>query len=65
MHYLTRIDHFTFRADGDQLVVQSERDDSFEQRYDWPDGCSATDEDLQSTLHEEFYLDLREAFNNE
>jgi len=59
MAYLTRLDHFTFSKEGDELVITDERDADFEQRHDWPDEWSATDEDLQAKLHENYYLDLK------
>jgi hypothetical protein len=62
MAYITRFSHFTFSKEGDELVVTSERDDSFEVRHDWPEELSMTDEDLAATLHERYYTDLVVAF---
>lgn len=56
--YLTRINHFTFESEGDQIVVTSEVDESFEHRTEWPDDLSPTDEDLYEQFHERFYTDL-------
>jgi len=58
MVYLTRLGYFTFSKDGDELVITSERDPSFEERHDWDDSWSVTDEDLVSKLHELYYTDL-------
>jgi hypothetical protein len=60
--YLTRITHFTFYKEGDELVVQSERDDVFEVRHDWPDGWSVRDEDLFEKLHENYYIEMWKKF---
>lgn len=64
MAYITRLSHFTFSKQGDELIVTSERDDSFEQRYDWPEAWEMTDEDLAEALHEKYYLDIQEAYQN-
>lgn len=63
MAYITRLSHFTLKKHGDELVVTSERDDSFEQRYDWPEDLSMTDEDLAPELHERYYLEVQRAYN--
>jgi len=60
--YLTRISHVGFYRDGDELVIESERDEDFEQRHDWPDDLSASDEDLFGELYERYYVEVREQF---
>jgi hypothetical protein len=64
MAYLTRLNHFTFSKEGDELVIVSERDDSFEERHDWPDDWSVTDEDLQSKLYDRYYIQLKKSFDS-
>jgi hypothetical protein len=59
MAYLTRLDRFTFSKEGDELVITDENNSSFEERHDWPDEWSVTDEDLHAKLHENYYLDLK------
>jgi uncharacterized lipoprotein len=61
MAYLTRLAHIRFEKKGDTLHIKSERDDSFKLERDWPEEWSATDEDLQSKLHERFYVEAEEA----
>ena len=58
MAYITRLSHFTFSKEGDELLISSERTD-FERRFDWPDDLSMTDEDLHSELHDRFYTDVK------
>lgn len=58
MSYLTRLGYFTFEKEGDELVITSERDPSFEERHDWNDEWTVTDEDLVRKLHDEYYTDL-------
>jgi len=65
MAYITRLSHFRFEKSGDELVVTSERDDSFKIRYDWPEGCSMTDEGLAEELHERYYNTARREYLNE
>lgn len=62
-HYITRISHFTFSKDGDELVVTSERDDSFEARYDWPDSWSEED-DLTEEIHKDYYISVQSKYRN-
>ena len=64
MAYITRLSHFTFHKYGDELVITSERDDSFEQRHDWPSDWTMTDEDLAKRLHEEYYLELQDTYES-
>lgn len=63
MAYITRLSHFTFYKEGDNLVITSERED-FERRFDWPDDLTMTDENLHEQLHERFYTDARGEFND-
>jgi len=63
MAYITRLSHFTFHKEGDELVITSERED-FEQRHDWPDDLTMTDEDLHAELHERFYTDVQSEFDD-
>lgn len=58
MVYLTRLGYFTFEKEGDELVITSERDSSFEERHKWDESWSVTDVDLASNLHEQYYTDL-------
>lgn len=62
MAYIARISHFTFSKEGDSLIIRSERD-SFEATYDWPDDLDIDDEELASELHERFYLDARDEYD--
>lgn len=63
MAYITRLSHFTFNKEGDELVITSERND-FEQRHDWPEDLSMTDEDLASELHDRFYTDAQVSYDD-
>jgi hypothetical protein len=65
MAYITRLSHFRFEKSGDELLVTSERDDSFEARYDWPDDLNMTGERLVAELHERYYNKARRAYLNE
>jgi hypothetical protein len=62
MAYITRLHHFKFAKESDELVVTSERDPSFEKRYDWPEGWSIDDEDLVPKIHAEHYVNIRSLF---
>ncbi len=63
MAYITRLSHFTFSKDGNELVVTSERSD-FESRFDWPDDLTMVDEDLASELHDRFYTTVRSEYGD-
>jgi len=62
MAYITRLSHFTFSKEGDELVITSERSD-FERRFEWPDDLTMTDEDLASELHERFYTQVQSEYD--
>jgi len=65
MAYITRLSHFRFEKSGDELVVTSEHDESFESRHDWPEDLSMQDERLVSELHERYYNTARRAYMNQ
>lgn len=58
MAYITRLSHFKFEKEGDELVISSERDESFEARFSWPDDLAIDDEDLAPELHERYYTEV-------
>lgn len=60
--YLTRLKHFSFEKDGDELVVTSERDDSFERVFDVPDDVDVTDDEQ---LFERYYTELLSEYESE
>lgn len=60
--YLTRLKHFRFEKDGDELVVTSERDDSFERVFDLPDDVDVTDDEQ---LFERYYTELLSEYESE
>ena len=64
MAYITRLSHFTFSKEGDELVITSERT-SFEKRYEWPEDMTMTDEDLVPKLHERFYTTVMGEYSDE
>lgn len=58
MAYIVRLAYYTFYKEGDELVITSQRDESFEARHDWPEEWTMTDEDLYKKLHKNYYIDL-------
>jgi len=62
MAYITRLSHFTFNKEGDELVVTSERTE-FESRFEWPEDLSMDDEDLVPELHERFYANAMSEYD--
>jgi hypothetical protein len=52
--YITRLNHFRFGRNDDTLIVTSERDDSFEKRFDLDGDEELTDE----YLFETYYTDV-------
>jgi len=58
--YLTHLNHFRFEKDGEEIVVTSERDDIFEERYDIPDDLEVSD---NQSLFQEYYTDVYSAFH--
>lgn len=53
--YLTRLSHFKFEKDGEQLVVTSERDSTFQEVFDIPEDLDVDD---SQELFERYYTEL-------
>lgn len=52
--YITRLSEFRFYKSGNELVIRSEINESFESRIEWRDEWSMTDEDLHDNVTEAF-----------
>jgi hypothetical protein len=59
--YLTHFNHFRFEKDADEVVVTSQRDDSFEERYSIPSDVNVYEgEELFDTYYTKVYSDYQE-----
>lgn len=62
--YLGTIQHFKLAKDGDTLVATSWKVDGFEKTFPWPREKNVDDEDLLSEIHDLYYTELVEAYND-
>jgi len=57
--YLGRVSHFSFYKEGDELVVQSEEYEEFEERFAWEERLEEYDrEELTKELYATYYTEL-------